>query len=136
MTGAGVIDCKNALEEAGGDLAHAQTIIRERGLLRAEKKADRTTGAGVLETYVHNNRIGVMLDLRCETDFAARSEAFRQLAKELAMQISAMNPATVDELLRQPYIRDEAMTVGQLIKNTIAQVGENVRVEKFCRYQL
>jgi len=136
LTGAGVIDCKKAIEEAGGDLDRAQIVIKEKGLLRAEKKSGRETGAGLLESYIHNNRIGVLLMVRCETDFAARSEQFKTLVKELAMQISAMDPATVDDLLKQPYVRDESMTVEQLIKNAIAQIGENIKVERFCRYEL
>ena len=136
MTGAGIMDCKRALDEAGGDLDKAKLIIQEKGMLKAEKKSARETGAGVLESYIHNNRIGVMLELRCETDFAARSDAFKSLAHELAMHISAMNPETVTDLLKQPYVRDESLTVEQLVKNTIAKVGENIRVERFCRFEI
>ena len=136
LTGGGVIDCKRALEDAGGDLEQAKLIIFERGLIKAEKKAERKTGAGVLETYIHNNRIGVLLELRCETDFVARSEPFRWLAHELAMQISAMNPDNLEGFLAQPYIKDESLTVEQLVKNTIAKTGENIRIERFCRYEL
>lgn len=136
MTGAGIMDCKRALDDAGGDFEKAKALIMERGMVKAEKKADRATGAGILEAYVHNNRVGVMLDLRCETDFVVRSDPFRALAKELVMQIAAMNPADAAELLAQPYIKDPSMTVEQLIKSVIAKVGENMRVEKFCRYEL
>ena len=135
-TGAGVVDCKKALDDAGGDLEKAKNLIFERGLIKAEKKSDRKTGAGILETYIHNNRVGVLLELRCETDFVARSEPFRQLAKELAMQVSAMNPASIDDLIQQVYIRDESRTVEQLVKETIAKIGENIRIERFCRYEL
>jgi elongation factor Ts len=136
MTGAGIMDCKRALDDASGDFEKAKALIMERGIVKAEKKADRATGAGILEAYVHNNRVGVMLDLRCETDFVVRSDPFRALAKELVMQIAAMNPADAAELLAQPYIKDPSMTVEQLIKSVIAKVGENMRVEKFCRYEL
>ncbi|MFH1759053.1 MAG: translation elongation factor Ts, partial [Patescibacteria group bacterium] len=94
-TGAGVMDCKKALEEAGGDLDKAKEIIQERGLIKASKRAGRDTGAGILESYVHNNRVGVMLELRCETDFVAKSDPFRDLAHELVMHIAAMNPKDV-----------------------------------------
>lgn len=136
LTGAGVMECKSALEESGGDIERAVKIIYERGLVRAEKKSERKTGAGRLETYIHNERVGVLLELRCETDFVARAEAFKKLAHELAMQIAAMAPADIDVLLQQPYIKDESITVGDFIKRTIATVGENIKVERFCRYEL
>ena len=136
MTGAGMMDCKRALDDAQGDFDKAKALIMERGMVKAEKKADRATGAGILETYVHNGRVSVMLDLRCETDFVVRSDPFRALAKEIVMQIAAMNPEGVPALLAQPYIKDPSMTVEQLIKTTIAKVGENMRIEKFCRYEL
>lgn len=136
MTGAGIMDCKKAIDDAGGDVDKAVSIINERGLAKAIRKADRATGAGLLESYIHNNRVGVLLDLRCETDFVVRSEPFRELAKSLVMQIAAMNPDTVEKLLAQPYVRDEKMTVEQLVKGVIAKVGENVQVGKFCRYEL
>jgi len=135
-TGAGVMECKRALEEAKGDFTKAINLIQERGVIRAEKKSDRKTGAGILESYVHNNRVGVLLELRCETDFVVRSDPFRELAHDLVMHIAAMNPNDVTGLLAQPYIRDEAITIERLIKNTIAKTGENIRVERFCRYEL
>ena len=136
MTGAGVMDCKKALEEAAGDLDAARKIIFERGLIKAERKAERGTGAGLLETYVHNGRIGVLLELRCETDFVVRSEPFRWLAHELVMHIAAMNPENLESLLQQPYIKDDSQTIEQLVKNTIAKTGENIKIERFCRYEL
>lgn len=136
ITGGGVMDCKKALEEAGGDLEKAISIIREKGLIKAEKKGERITGAGFLQSYTHNERVGVLLELRCETDFVARNEAFRELARNLVMQIAAMNPETVEELMAQNYIKDEATTVEALIKATIAKTGENIKVERFCRYEI
>jgi len=136
ITGAGIMECKKALDDAKGDLDKAVQIIQERGIVRAEKKADRKTGAGVLESYIHNNRVGVLLELRCETDFVARGELFRQLAHDLVMHIAAMNPANLEELMRQPFIKDAAMNIEIMIKGVIAKTGENVRVEKFCRYEL
>ena len=136
ITGAGVMECKKAMEEAMGDIEQAVRIIHERGLLKAEKKQARSTGAGLLESYVHNERIGVLLELRCETDFAAKSKDFQDLAHNLAMQIAAMNPQDIDDLLKQMYIKNESLSVESLIKQVIAKVGENIRVERFCRYEL
>ncbi len=135
-TGAGVMECKKALEEAQGDFEKALKLIYERGLIKAEKKSERETAAGFLEAYIHNERIGVLLDLRCETDFVARSEFFRKLAHELALQIAATNPQNIEELLKQPYIKDESLTVEEFIKKTIAVVGENIKINRFCRYEL
>src|SRR3989344_787147 len=132
ITGSGFMDCKKALTDAGGDLDQAKKILQERGLKVAEKKATRSTGAGLLESYVHNSRVGVLLELRCETDFVAHSDPFKNLSRDLAMQIAAMNPENVDALLKQPFVKDPAMTVEDLIKGIIAKVGENTKVERFC----
>ena len=136
MTGAGVMECKRAFAESKGDLDAAVKIIHERGLAKVEKRAGREAGAGLIESYVHNERIGVVLDVRAETDFVVRSEPFRKLAHELAMQIAAIGPANVEELLKQPYIKDESKTIDELIKLTIAQVGENIKVKAFSRLEL
>ena len=136
VTGAGVMECKKALEDAGGDFDKATQLINERGIVKAEKKSGRATGAGVLESYIHNNRVGVLLELRCETDFVAHTAEFKDLARNLAMHIAAMDPQSVDEFMRQPYIRDEKTTIEQLIKGVVAKVGENIKVERFCRYEL
>ena len=135
-TGAGIMDIKKALDEAGGDTDKAKEIIREKGLIKATKRSGRDTGAGVLESYVHNNRVGVLLELRCETDFVARSEPFRELAHELAMQVAAMLSENVEELMSQSYIKDDSQTVEQLVKGVIAKTGENIEIARFCRYEL
>lgn len=135
-TGAGVMECKKALDDAGGDFDKATSLINERGLTKALKKADRTTGAGLLESYIHNGRVGVLMDIRCETDFVVRSEPFRELAHNLVMHIAAMNPENVEVLLQQPYIKDPALTIDALIKGAIAKIGENIQISKFCRYEL
>jgi elongation factor Ts len=130
------MDCKRALEDAKGNFDLAIKIIGERGLLKAEKKQGRSTGAGFLESFIHNGRVGVLLQLQAETDFVVRSEPFRQLAHELAMQIAAMNPADVDELLNQPYIKNESVKISDMLKQVMAKVGENIKVERFCRYEI
>lgn len=136
MTGAGVMECKRALEDAAHDLDAAVKLVHERGLTKVEKRAGRETGAGLIESYIHSERIGVLLDLRAETDFVVRSEPFRKLAHELAMQIAAMAPKDVAELLGQPYIKDEKKTVKDLVNEVIARVGENIRVNVFSRIEL
>lgn len=135
-TGAGVMDARRALEEAGGDIDKAREVIKEKGIAIADKKAERKTGAGLLESYIHNNKIGVLLEARCETDFVAKSDPMKELAHELAMHIVAMNPQSVEELIGQPYIRDESRTIDSLIKDVIAKTGENIKVERFCRYEV
>lgn len=135
-TGAGMMDCKRALDEAGGDFDKAIAILNEKGIAKALKKADRATGAGLLESYIHNGRVGVLMDLRCETDFVVRSEPFRELAHNILMHIAAMSPATVEELLQQPYVKDPNLTIDSLIKGAIAKIGENIQIAKFCRYEL
>ncbi len=136
LTGAGVMECKRALDEAKGDLAEAKNIIAERGLAKAEKKAERKTGSGILESYIHNGRVGVLLELRCETDFVARTDDFKNLAHEIAMHIAAMNPENVEALLAQPFIKDPAKTINDVLKLSIAKIGENMAIERFMRYEL
>lgn len=136
LTGAGVVECKKALDEAQGDFDRAKDIIFERGIARAEKKSDRATGAGLLETYIHNGRVSVMLELRCETDFVARNEKFQALAHDIAMHIAAMDPATVEDLYAQQYVKDPSMTIEELVKNLIGTIGENMKVERFARFEI
>jgi elongation factor Ts len=136
VTGAGVMECKKALDEAGGDFDRAKAIIQERGLSKVEKRAGRETGAGLVKTYVHNERIGVLVDLRAETDFVVRSEPFRALAQDLVMQIAATDPENVEALLEQEYIRDPSKKVSDLVNDVIARVGENVKINKFCRMEV
>src|SRR3989344_42956 len=135
-TGAGVMECKQALAEAHGEFDAAVRLIHERGFAKVEKRAGRETGAGLIQSYIHNERIGVLLDLRAETDFVVRSDPFRELARELTLQISAMAPKDVHALLKQPYIRDESKTVEAVVNEVIRRVGENVRINNFYRMEL
>jgi elongation factor Ts len=135
-TGAGVMDCKRALDEARGDYNLAKQLIDKQGLVKAEKKSDRATGAGLLESYIHNGRVGVLLELRSETDFVAKSEPVKALAHNLSMHIAAMGPDSVEALLAQPYVKDDSKTIDEVIKGTIAIVGENLKVARFARYQI
>jgi elongation factor Ts len=135
-TGAGIMDCKRALDAARGDFTAAMQAIQAQGLAKAAAKSEKKTGAGVLEAYIHNGRIGVLLELRCETDFVARGDLFRGLARDIAMHISAMNPETPEALLAQPYVRDESATVADIINGVIAKTGENIKVERFARFEV
>lgn len=135
-TSAGVADCRQALEDANGDITKAKKLIMERGLEKAAKKGGRETSQGLIESYVHAGRVGVLVELRCETDFVARTDDFKTLAHEIALQVASMNPKNVKKLLASPYIRDTNMTVEALIKQTVAKVGENITIAKFTRIAL
>ena len=135
ITSAGVMDCRKALIEANGDVDAAVAIIREKGLAKVEKRSGRETGAGLVLSYVHNGRIGVLVHVSAETDFVVRSEPFAALAHDLAMHIAAAAPKDVEELLAQPYIKDESRTVKDVVNEVIAKVGENVTVNEFSRIE-
>jgi elongation factor Ts len=136
-SGAGVMDCKRALEETGGDYAKALALIKERGIESVAKKSERSAKEGVIASYVHaNNRVGALVELASETDFVARGEEFQKLAKEIAMQVVAMEPATVDELLEQPYIRDSSKKIKDLVTDVAATTKENVHVRRIQRFAL
>jgi len=144
--------CRNALLEAEGDMEKAAQILKQRNLLRVESKANRSTTQGLIEAYIHTGgRIGAMVEVNCETDFVARTDEFKALAYNLAMQVAAIPPqfispeeipegADVDPqtacLLLQPYIKDLDKTVQDIIAETIAKVGENIRVSRFARFEL
>jgi elongation factor Ts len=136
LTGAGVMESKKALEECNGDLDAAIEWIKERGLEKIEKRANRETGAGMIISYNHNERIGVILDIRAETDFVVRSDPFRNLAHELVMQIAAMNPKDVNELLKQPYIKDDSKVIEDLVNDVKNRVGENIKINQFYRLEI
>lgn len=135
-TGAGVMDCKRALDDAQGDVEKARLLIFERGAVKAQKKAERKTGSGLLEAYVHNNRVGVLLEIRCETDFVARTDAFKTLAHDVAMQVASMDPQDVEDLLAQEFIKDGSVTINDVVTRAISSIGENIKIERFCRYEL
>lgn len=136
-TSAGVSDCRQALEDTNGDYVKAKKLLEERGIEKAKKKAGAETGDGVIASYIHaNGKVGVLLELKCQTDFVARTEDFKALAKEITLQIAAMSPKDTKELLESAYIRDPKTTIEALIKGTIAKVGENITVGKFTRMAL
>lgn len=135
-TGAGMNDCREAILEADGDLKKAEEILQKKGFEKAAKKGDRETGSGTVEAYVHGGRIGVLVELNCETDFVARTDEFKTLAHEIALQVSSMNPKNTEELLKQEYIRDGSKTIQDLITAAIAKLGENVTLGKFSRIEI
>jgi elongation factor Ts len=144
-TGAGIMDCKRALQDSNGNMDKATELLRQRGLATSSKVAGREAKQGLIESYIHTGgRIGALVEVNCETDFVARTDEFRTLAREIAMQVASMNPTTVgsmeeddgEGLLSQEYIRDSRKTIRDLIKETIAQVRENIQVSRFMRFEV
>ena len=133
LTGMGLMDIKNALEEAGGKRDKAMELLRERGAKIMDKKSDRIAGEGIVEAYVHGGRIGVLVEVNCETDFVGRSELFKEFAHDLALQISSMKPADVEELLAQDFIKDTSRTIADYLRDTTSKLGERVVLKRFTR---
>ena len=135
-TGAGVIDCKHALEEAQGDFQKAKQILEKGAKIVAQKKSKRQASQGLVECYCHGNKIGVVLELNCESDFASKTQEFKNLAHEIVLQITSMNPRDLDELLKSNYIRDESQSIQNLLEQTTAKIGENIQIKRFSRLEL
>jgi len=137
QTQVSLADCRQALEETGGDYQKALLWLKEHGLEKAKKKEAKETKQGIVHSYIHQNgRIGVLVELLCETDFVARTPDFQNLAHEIAMQIAAMKPKNTEELLKQEYIRDGTRTIKEVIAQNIAKLGENIRVSRFERFEI
>ena len=136
-TSCGVIDCKKALEEAKGDFPKAKELLRKRGLEMAAKKSDRAAKEGRVEAYIHHgSKIGVIVEVNCETDFVARSGDFCAFTRDVAMHIAAMNPANVQELLAQPFVKDAGKSIQDLLNELVAKIGENTVVGRFMRFKI
>lgn len=136
-TGVSLADCRRALEESNNNYDKALIWLKKHGIEKAEKKVGRETSQGIVEAYIHQNgRVGALVELACETDFVARTDEFKNLAHELAMQVAAMSPKDVPSLLKQEYIRDASKSVQELIKETIAKLGENIVVKRFEQFEL
>jgi|SRR5476651_44638 len=136
-TSASIADCRTALEESANDYKKAVEWIKKRAVEKAEKKADRQTSEGLVEAYIHQGgKVGALVELLCETDFVAKTDDFKHLAKELGMQVAAMNPKDIDILLQQDYIRDSSQTIEKLIKGVIGKLGENIILKRFVRYEI
>jgi len=136
-TNLSVMECKKAMEEAKGDEIKALQILGKRGAAKAIKKSGRETKQGLIEAYIHNNgRVGVILELNCETDFVARNEEFKKLAHDLAMHIAAMESKDAKSLLKEPFIKDAGKTIKDLFTEAIAKLGENIKLGKFVRLEI
>ena len=134
QTGAGMMECKKALDEAGGDLKKAAGLVEASGLVKAEKKADRETCQGYIASYTHSNgKIGALCELRCETDYVAMNEEFRALAKDLAMQVAAYAPENESGFLEEEMIKNPDQTVELAIKSLSGKIGEKIVLGKFAR---
>lgn len=159
ITSCGVIDCKKALEEAKGDLEKAKKILQKRGLEIALKKSERVARQGRIESYVHQgDKLGVLLEVNCESDFVARNEDFKRFTRDVAMQIAASNPAYINKedapkealdkaadketffkthcLMEQAFIKDASLTIRDYLNSLIAKIGENIVIRRFTRYQV
>ena len=152
LTGAGMLDCKKALDKTDGNFDKAVDILKEQGHAAAAKRAERETAEGMVEVYMHHNkRLGALVELNCETDFVARTDDFKGLAQQIALQVAGASPLYISKdeipagsedspkevcLLEQAFIQDESKTVEQLIKEAIAKTGENIRVKRFARFEL
>ncbi len=136
-TGASPVKIKKALEESGEDIEKAKELLKSWGAVKAGEKGDRQTHDGVIDFYVHPNaKSGVLLDVRCETDFVAKSPEFKNLSHEICLHITAMAPENVEALLAQPWVKDETKTIKNLVEETVAKIGENIEVKQFTRYQI
>ncbi len=150
-SGAGVMECRRALEATGGNKDAAIKWLQDQGASKAAKRSDRETGQGMVESYIHGGRIGVLVEVNCESDFVARTDDFKGLAHDIAMQIAATSPKFVDPselpagseddpkevcLLAQPFIKEPGRTVAEVMKDVIAKTGENIRVRRFARFEL
>lgn len=162
LTGAGIMECKRALTETGGDVKRAEAIIVQQGLAKADKKSGRSASEGVIEPYVHGGRIGALVEINCETDFVARTDDFKSLAHDVAMQVAAMSPRYVTEdqiseadwakledefgdrkaavaavvLFEQPFIKDSKVKIGDLVRAAIGKLGENIVIRRFARFEV
>jgi elongation factor Ts len=152
LTGAGMLDCKTALEQAKGDFEKAKDILRKKGHAAAAKRAERVTAQGLVHAYLHHDgRLGALVEINCESDFVARTDDFRQLAQDIALQVAATNPRYLSPddipngtegdpkelcLLLQPFVRDESVAIQDMITQAISKTGENIRVRRFARLEL
>lgn len=137
LTGAGMMDCKKALDASDGDMEAAKKWVEEKGLARAEKKADRETKEGYIASYVHtNNRVAALVEILCETDFVARNAEFQTMARDVAMQVASMAPESMEDLLAQDFIKDSGQTIEHYVKSISGKIGEKFVISRFVRYEV
>lgn len=136
-TGISIADVRMALDETGNNEKKTLEWLKKKGIEKADKKAERETSQGLVEAYIHQNgKIGAVVALTCETDFVARTQDFKHLAHELAMQVAALNPKDVKALMEQEYIRDGSVKIADLVKQTIAKLGENITIAEIKRFSI
>lgn len=136
-TGASMMDCKKALEDAKGDESKALELLKEKDKLTAMKKSERTANQGLIEAYIHTNgKIGVLLEIKCETDFVAKNSEFKELAHDIAMHIAGMDSKDIEILMSEPFIKNPSITIKDLIEAKIGKLGENIKIGKFIRFEL
>ncbi len=136
-TGASMMDCKKALEDAKGDESKALELLKEKDKLTAMKKSERTANQGLIEAYIHaNGKIGVLLEIKCETDFVAKNSEFKELAHDIAMHIAGMDSKDIEILMSEPFIKNPSITIKDLIEAKIGKLGENIKIGKFIRFEL
>lgn len=135
-TGAGVMEIKKALDEANNDLEKTKKILRNQGAAQAKKRADRTVLEGLIEPYSHDGKIAVLVEVNCETDFVARSDDFKEFAHDLALQIAAMKPKNIEDLLSQEFVKDTSLTINDLYNELTAKMGEKISVSRFVIFEL
>ncbi len=136
-TGLSFNEIKKALDESDGDEIKAREVLQKLGVQMAAKKSARQVKEGVVESYIHNTRkVGSIVELLCETDFVARNVEFQKLAKDMSMHIAAMKPGSVEELLEQPFVKDQDLTIKELINQSIAKLGENIQIGRFEVFEI
>ena len=136
LTGVGITDAKKALTDAGGDFDKALEEMKKKGLAKAARRGGREAGSGLIGSYSHNGRIGVLVEVNCESDFVAKTDEFKDLVKDLTLHIAASEPENVGDLLSQPFVKDPEATVEDVIKGHIVKLGENIVVRQFARFEL
>jgi len=137
QTNAPIMECQKALEQTKGDFKKAQVLLKKWGQARADKKTDRKVCEGIIEAYIHaDKKTGVLLKIHCETDFVAKTKDFQNLAHEITLQVAAMEPKDVNDLLKQAYIRDNNITIKDFIRQHIGKLGENIVVANFQRFKI
>ena len=136
LTGVGITDAKAALVDSGGDFDKALAAMRKKGLTKASKRAEREAREGLIGSYSHDGRIGVIVEVNCETSFVAKTDEFKALVKDLTLHIAASNPTNTKELLEQPYVKNPEQTVGELIAVHAAKLGENIVVKRLSRFEI
>jgi len=136
LTGVGITDAKKALTDAGGDFDKALEEMKKKGLAKAAQRGEREARSGLIGSYSHDGRIGVLVEVNCETDFVAKTDEFKELVKDLTLHIAASEPEGVDDLLKQPFVKNPEQTVEDVIKGHIVKLGENIVVRQFARFEL